>query len=188
MRDFLTASKQTTPPAGNRLPSLEELTASGSIMGSPQYMSPEQAQGNLHDIGRHTDVYGLGAILYELLTGRPPFQAANLADLLNQVRNVLPSPPRQFEPAIPPSLEAVCLKCLEKEVRRRFPTAAAQAESLQQCLDGWKPAAELQAPVTGYANRLDDQLSSPPTRAESDGMPLDEPSNRSWWRFRRKSN
>jgi serine/threonine protein kinase len=142
--DFLTAAKQPVPSAGGRLPSLEELTRSGSVMGSPQYMSPEQAWGHLDRIGRHTDVYGLGAILYELLTRRPPFQAANWTDLLDQVRNVPPSPPRQIEPTIPSELEAICLKCLEKDVGRRFPTAAALAEALHLFLDGCPPVAEEQ--------------------------------------------
>jgi serine/threonine protein kinase len=167
--DFVTAAKQPVPSTGGRLPSLEDLTRSGSVMGSPQYMSPEQARGDLPRIGRHTDTYGLGAILYELLTGRPPFQAESLTDLLDQVRNVPPTPPRRVEPTIPPELEGVCLRCLEKDVGRRFPTAAALAEELQQFLDRREPVAQEQPPVSGGAN------------------PLEAPSTRSWWPFRRKS-
>jgi serine/threonine protein kinase len=169
VRDFLTAAKQPAPSAVGRMPSLEDLTRSGSVLGSPQYMSPEQARGDLPSIGRHTDTYGLGTILYELLTGRPPFQAESLTDLLDKVRNVPPSPPRRIEPAIPPELEEVCLRCLEKDVGRRFPTATALAEDLQRFLDRHEPVAEEQPPASGGAD------------------PLGEASTRSWWPFRRKS-
>jgi serine/threonine-protein kinase len=87
------------------------LTQSGAILGTPPYMAPEQARGQNDQVGKHTDVYGLGAVLYHLLTGRPPFLAATAVETLVQVVEKDPAPPRQLNAAVPRSLEAVCLKC-----------------------------------------------------------------------------
>jgi serine/threonine protein kinase len=162
VRDFLTTAKQAALSTGGRLPSLEDLTRSGSVVGSPQYMAPEQARGDLPRIGRHTDTYGLGTILYELLTGRPPFQAESVTDLLEQVRNVPPTPPRQIEPTIPPELGGVCLRCPEKDVSRRFPTAAALAGDIQLFLEGRETVTQKQPPVSGGA----DSLGAPSTKSK----------------------
>ncbi len=99
------------------------LTASGVVMGSPNYMSPEQARGLNDLVGRASDVYALGAILYELLTGRPPFHGQSAMDTLSQVVNDEPPRPRSVNPRTPLELEAICLKCLEKDPARRYPTA-----------------------------------------------------------------
>src|SRR5262249_50854177 len=104
--------------------------------GPPSYMAPEQALGASLPLGAATDVYGLGAILYVLLVGRPPFVGASDADTLRLVVATDPCPPRRLRADVPADLEAVCLKCLEKEPARRYPSAAALAEDLCRFLDG----------------------------------------------------
>src|SRR5262249_17841748 len=103
-------------------------THTGDVVGTPAYMAPEQAAGRTRGIGPATDIYALGTILYELLTGHPPFQAASLLETLEQVRSQLPVPPRFLQPKLAPDLETICLKCLEKEPGRRYPSALALAE------------------------------------------------------------
>jgi len=104
--------------------------------GSPPYMAPEQAETRNSDIGPATDVYGLGAILYEILTGRPPFSGKSDLETLRRVVGDEPVPPRQLRPGLPRDLETICLKCLAKRPDQRYSSAAVLAEDLERSLDG----------------------------------------------------
>jgi serine/threonine protein kinase/lipoprotein NlpI len=114
----------------------KDQTRSGAIVGTPNYMAPEQAGGRRRQIGPHTDVFALGAILYEMLTGRPPFDAETVWDTLMQVVSVEPIPPSHLRPEVPRPLEVICLKALAKDINRRYATAAALADDLDRFLHG----------------------------------------------------
>ncbi|MCI0465220.1 MAG: serine/threonine protein kinase, partial [Gemmataceae bacterium] len=113
----------------------EGLTVSDAIMGTPRYMAPEQAWGRIKEIGPASDGHALGVILYELLTGRPPFEGGSLMETLEQVRTREAVSPRRWQPQIPRDLETICLKCLEKEIPRRYASALALADDLHRFLE-----------------------------------------------------
>jgi serine/threonine protein kinase len=142
------AGRQNQADSPPELSFLNKLTAAGTIMGSLHYMAPEQARGETSEIGPAADVYALGAVLYELLTGHPPFQAATRSQLLQKV---LSQPPSPIQPKVSRNLEAICLKCLRKSPRQRYSRAADLADDLQQFLSGYA----VRAPVT-------DLMPSPP--------------------------
>jgi tetratricopeptide (TPR) repeat protein len=116
-------------------------TQTGAILGTPCYMAPEQAAGRGKEAGPATDVYALGAILYECLTGRPPFRGATALETTEQVLRDDPVPPRKLQPGVPRDLETVCLKCLAKEPPRRYARAADLADDLRRHLEGKSVAA-----------------------------------------------
>ena len=120
-------------------------TASGAVLGTPSYMAPEQAAGNQKGVGPATDIYALGAILYEMLTGRPPFRASTPHDTVLQVLEQAPVRPRVYRADVDVSLEAICLKCLEKAPEDRYTSAADLAEDLAAWQRGEPVAADRQS-------------------------------------------
>ncbi len=128
------------------------LTMTGSVFGTPAYMSPEQAMES-RDVDEASDVYSLGAILYELLTGRPPFKADSTVDLLLLVTDAEPIPPRKLNPDVPMALQQICLRCLEKKPARRYPSAAALASDLEAYLLGDAPDTLTTHWIDGFQRR-----------------------------------
>jgi formylglycine-generating enzyme required for sulfatase activity len=127
------APKVTDFGLARRLDADATQTRTGAVLGTPCYMAPEQAAGRANT---SADVYGLGAILYELLTGRPPFLAATAVETLELVRGQDPVPPRRLQPSVPRDLETICLKCLQKDLPKRYGTAAELAEDLRRFQSG----------------------------------------------------
>src|SRR4029077_320002 len=99
------------------------LTKSGMVMGTPSYMAPEQTQGRIRDVGTHTDIYALGTILYEMLTGRPPFKAESVLETMEMVGLYEPTPPSHLCSKVPRDLETICLKAMAKDPERRYRSA-----------------------------------------------------------------
>jgi serine/threonine protein kinase len=136
-----------------RIERLDGLTLAGEIVGTPSYMSPEQAAGRVDQVGLGSDVYALGAVLYFLLTGHPPFEGSNPLEVIRRVCDEVPLPPQQFRANVSAELGAICLRCLEKDPARRYPSAAALAADLDRTI------ATLQSPATAKI---------PPNQQESD--------------------
>jgi eukaryotic-like serine/threonine-protein kinase len=131
------------------LANVRKLTQSGLAMGTPSYMAPEQARSRGHTVGPAADIYALGSILYEMLTGRPPFAAATAAETIDQLLDDEPLSPSRLRPKLPRDLVTICMKCLEKSPRKRYVSALALAEDLRRFLDR-KP---IRARPVGIAER-----------------------------------
>lgn len=134
LNPFTLVPKLTDFGLAKRLDRQTAATTAGQVLGTAQYMAPEQAVGDSSRVGPTADVYGLGAVLYELLTGLPPISGENLIELMMHVQGRDPAAPSQFAPSLPRDLETICLKCLEKEPGRRYPSAAALADELARFL------------------------------------------------------
>ncbi|MBI1917772.1 MAG: protein kinase [Planctomycetes bacterium] len=146
--DSSTPSGGSRPPLTGLVPKITDFglakhletdthqTREGSILGTPSYMAPEQAEGRNKDIGPPADIYALGAILYDLLASRPPFRGETVMDTLQQVIYAEPVPPTRLQPKLPRDLETICLKCLQKEPKNRYAAAGDLADDLRRFLGG----------------------------------------------------
>ncbi len=121
-----------TPPVALEHPEGRDETMQGQVLGTPAYMSPEQAEGRWELVDRHTDVYGLGAILYEILCGQPPFDGSNTVEVLRKVVTETPRPPRSVSSGVSPALEAICLKALAKKPVDRYANAGMLAAEVRR--------------------------------------------------------
>jgi len=134
LTDFGVAKVLAAAEAAQQKDNPDQPTRTGAVLGTPSYMAPEQAGGLNKELGPACDIYGLGAVLYELVTGRPPFKAESSLETIMQVLHQDPLPLRLLNRNIDPDLETICMKCLEKDPHLRYPTAEALADDLQRYL------------------------------------------------------
>jgi serine/threonine protein kinase len=164
---------------------LGKLTQAGAIMGTPQYMAPEQAWGRTEEVGPSADIYSLGAIMYEMLTGRPPF-TGHPFQVITKVRSSPADSPRQLRDSIDRGLEAICMKCLEKTVERRYQSMRHLAEELQRYLGGAEVSALREDSRSrsefDSATNLDDRAKITTSVATGTTEPR-QTRTKSWWRF-----
>jgi hypothetical protein len=149
------SAEEPAPAPGGAHPASDPRTPAtcvGAVLGTPAYMAPEQARGQTGQVGPRTDVYGLGAILYEILTGRPPFDGVNTGEVVKRARAAEPPPPRTVWPAAPAALEAVCLRALARDPGRRYGSAADVAREVQHWLAD-EPVAAYREPVAARLRR-----------------------------------
>src|SRR5256885_10636862 len=137
------------------------VTQTWDVLGTPSYMAPEQAVGNNAAVSNVTDVYGVGAVLYQLLTGHPPFAGGTTYETIKLLQDTEPRPPRSLNPKIDRDLSTICLKCLEKDPKRRYPSALALAEDLER----WLKHEPIQARHTGVFARGKKWVRRNPTSA-----------------------
>lgn len=130
------------------------LTLSGTIMGTPDYMSPEQAKGEKHQIDYRSDVFSLGATLYHIMTGQPPFKGQELYEVLSKVVNDDPPSPKSIADVIPRDMEAICLTCLEKDKKNRYPTSKALAIDLTRFLEGQSVLAQRKGLISKLVEKM----------------------------------
>jgi serine/threonine protein kinase len=164
---------------------LGKLTQSGAIMGTPQYMPPEQAWGRIEDVGPSADLYSLGAVMYEMLTGRPPF-TGNQVEVIMKVRTRPPVSPRQLRDSINPALEAICMKCLEKTVERRYQSMGNLAEDLQRFIDGGQVDALCETSLSNRRGHFEKEVlesSQTDSSARSTTLQAVATRTKSWWQF-----
>jgi serine/threonine protein kinase len=133
--DFGLAKRMNTSPTADKR-GRGEATRTGALLGTPSYMAPEQASGKTRELGAACDIYGIGAVLYELLTGRPPFKADSPLETILQVLHTDPVPPCLLNPHVDTDLETICLKCLQKDPRHRYLSAEELADDLQRYQEG----------------------------------------------------
>jgi serine/threonine protein kinase len=170
-------------PGESQVP--KKLTKSGAIMGTPQYMAPEQAWGRIEEVGPSADIYSLGAIMYEMLTGRPPFTGDSF-QVIMKVRDRPPVPPRQRRDSVDPALEAICMKCLEKRIERRYQSMGHLADDLQNFMEGRQVKALSETSPSShhvYAEQepqesLQNDSSNRSTQLQAVGT-----RTKSWWQF-----
>jgi serine/threonine protein kinase len=164
-------------------PDLNGLTTPGAVMGSPSYMAPEQARGDLAALGPRTDVYALGGILYEIMTAQPPFKGSSVYELIAGICTSAPVRPRAHVPEISADIEAVCLKCLEKSPDSRYQTAGELADDLARFLEGYTPRAV--GNRSTVAVHGPEEVTTPGSTSRETAPPSDTTvvTRRNWWPF-----